>query len=160
MLQALSRYADWDIQLFIPLSYGEEDEEYKCEVAATAKDIFGTKAFILREFMPREKYLDFLEDIDIAVFANQFDHGMGNIRNLLAMGKKVYTSRGLVLRKEFASWGVTLYDFETVSETLMDEMPEELRLRNMRILAEKCSKAALIESWRSVFEYSIQPDAV
>ena len=44
--------------------------------------------------MPYSSYISFLGSIDIGIFNNNRQQGMGNITNLLYLGKKVYLSKG------------------------------------------------------------------
>lgn len=50
------------------------------------------------EFKENSEYLNFLAEIDIAIFAHERQQGMGNILTLLELGKKVY------LKKNTTSW--------------------------------------------------------
>ena len=60
VLQSLVKFKDENIQIFVPLSYG--DKEYAKEVILKGKEIFGDKFIPLTEFMPFEKYLEFLSE--------------------------------------------------------------------------------------------------
>ena len=119
ILEELTRFKDKNIRIFLPLSYGEK--KYSERVIEKGEKLFGEKFIPLTEFMPYEKYLEFLMNIDIAIFAHRRQQGMGNIINLLGLGKKVY------LRSDITPWGlfrdnnVKVYDVKDIQLDLIDD---------------------------------------
>jgi len=89
----LSKYKNENIEIYAPLSYGNKD--YGDRIEAAGKEIFGDKFIAMRDFMDRDKYMDFLGTVDIAVFAHDRQQAVGNIMPLLYLGKKVYISHNI-----------------------------------------------------------------
>ena len=87
-LKILSKFKNEKIKIICPLSYG--DRKYAEEIIRYGKSIFGEKFIPLTNFMPIEEYIKFLNTIDIGIFNNNRQQGLGNINSLLALGKKVY----------------------------------------------------------------------
>lgn len=86
ILHAIQELSSDDVMIYIPLSYG--DDIYADMVEQEAKNIFPGKVRTLRDFMPIEDYLAFLNTVDVAVFAHKRQQGLGNIISLVSMGKK------------------------------------------------------------------------
>lgn len=84
-INLIKKYSN--IKTFIPLSYG--DLEYAKEVEIYAKEHLDD-VVILESFMPFNEYMQMLACIDIAIFNQNRQQGMGNIFVLLALGKKIY----------------------------------------------------------------------
>lgn len=98
-LEALARllpYKDDDIKIFVPLSYGDQSHAEK--VIEQGKARFGDKLVPMTEFMPFDKYVEFLKSIDIAIFNHRRQQAMGNTISLLGMGKKVF------MRSDVSQW--------------------------------------------------------
>ena len=86
-LDALSRFANEDIKIYAPLSYG--DDAYRDEVISYGRELFGDKFVPVTEFMERSEYISFLTKISIGVFNYDRQQGLGNIHLLMRMGAKV-----------------------------------------------------------------------
>ena len=107
-LEKLRPFEGEDINIYCPLSYG--DATYGDKIAAAGKEMFGDKFFPLREFMPFEKYLELLKNIDVAVFNHHRQQGVGNITQLLGLGKKVYIKSDVTTWCMLKTLGVNIYD--------------------------------------------------
>ena len=118
MLGILEKYRDEDIKIYTPLSYGPKDHAYK--VKDEGEKIFGDKFVAMLDFMPYEKYLAFLGEIDVAIFNHKRQQAMGNTISLLGLGKKVY------MRSDVSQWGlfdkinVKIYDISNIELVLID----------------------------------------
>ena len=118
VLKQLTKYKEENIQIFAPISYG--NKEYAKEVILYGNDIFGDKFIPLTDFMPFEKYLEFLGTIDIAIFAHKRQQAMGNIISLLGMGKKVYMRSDITPWQLFDRIDVKVFDLNDISLDLID----------------------------------------
>lgn len=141
ILDSLSKYRDKNIQIFAPLSYG--DKVYAKKVEIYGQKIFGDKFIALTEFMPFEKYLKFLSQIDIAIFNHRRQQAFGNIISLVGMGKKVYLNSESTLNGLMAEYRLKVFDTMNISLNLLDE---QIKNNNITITKEIFSKEKLINS--------------
>ena len=149
VLKNLEKYKDEDIQIFAPLSYG--NQEYAKEVIAYGKDIFREKFIPLTEFMAFEKYLEFLGSIDIAIFAHKRQQAMGNTITLLGLGKKVYMRNDITPWQLFNDIDVKLYDINDIQIDLIDK---QIQKENQQKIKEYFSK----ENYLKQLEYLFKND--
>lgn len=130
--QKLRPYANEDIRIYCPLSYG--DNEYANEIEEVGSRIFGDKFIAIREFMPHEKYLDILAKIDIGIFNHSRQQAVGNISTLLGLGKAVFINRNVTTFSMLKSLGVEIFDIEDLAIPL-DFDTEKLAQRNIKIIS-------------------------
>lgn len=149
VFEKLSMNKTKDLMIYCPLSYGGTEVDYAKQVAKKGAALFGDRFVALTEFIPFAEYLTLLGNIDIAVFAHNRQQGMGNIINLLGLGKKVY------LRSDVTSWhlfdglGVKVFDFHMLDLT---EIDDRVQSENKIIVENFFSKAALLKQWQHVFQ--------
>jgi len=96
LFQKLIPYKDDLIEIYTPLAYG--NPQYAKKVITEGQKLFGDKFYPMTDFMDPQKYANFLNTIDIAVFAHNRQQAMGNTLSLIALGKKVY------LKNNLSSW--------------------------------------------------------
>ncbi|BAF72501.1 TDP-N-acetylfucosamine:lipid II N-acetylfucosaminyltransferase [Sulfurovum sp. NBC37-1] len=147
VLNELRKYKGENIKIFIPLSYG--NQEYAKEVIAKGKELFGDKFVALTEFMPFDKYLEFLGEIDIAIFAHKRQQAMGNTITLLGLGKKVYMRSDITPWKLFKDINVNIFDIENIELKLIAEKD---RLNNQKNIKEYFSRENYLNQLRNLFE--------
>lgn len=147
IFKKLEKYKNEDIVVYSPLSYGEKD--YAEEVSLLGKEIFGEKFKPILDFMPFEKYIEFLSDIDIAIFNHNRQQGMGNIITLLGMGKKVYMRSDITSWEMFGEIGVKVFDVE--DEIDLKPIDEKTRVNNIETIKSYFSKENLIKQWNDIF---------
>ncbi len=147
ILKKLEKYKDKDIKIFTPLSYS--DLEYAKEVIKKGEEIFGDKFIPLTEFMPFDKYLKFLGEIDIAIFAHKRQQAMGNTITLLGLGKKVYMRRDVTPWKLFEDIGVKIFDVNNITLDLIDE---KIKIDNQQKIKSYFSHKSYIKQLKSIFD--------
>ena len=114
------------------------------------KELFGKKFIPLTEFMPFEKYLEFLGSIDIAIFLHKRQQAMGNIITLIGLGKKVY------LRDDISTWNslneinLKVFSFNN-SDFSLELLRKEEIIENNLIVNRNYSESKLIEQWQKIF---------
>lgn len=140
VLDMLIKYKDNNIKIFVPLSYG--DEEYAKEVICYGRQLFGDKFVPLTDFMPFEKYLDFLSKIDIAVFPAKRQQAFGNIVTLLGFGKKVYIDKDSTLNIVFDECKVKVYHIDDFNLELLDVITAR---KNIEMVKKFFSEKKLVE---------------
>lgn len=84
----LKHYADKNIEIICPLSYGNND--YRQEVITEGKRIFGDKFIPILNYMSPEEYSELLNSVNIAVFNHNRQQGTGNIEILAYLEKKLF----------------------------------------------------------------------
>ncbi len=142
----LAKFKDENIRIYCPLSYG--DKKYAEEVILYGKKLFGEKFIPITEFMPLEKYLDFLGSMDIAIFPHNRQQAMGNIIKLLGMGKKVYLRKNTTHRELFEVLGIKIYDLDEIS---LEPMDEQVRSNNISKVKQYFSEEKLREQLDAIF---------
>lgn len=88
VFELLSRFRNDDIEVYVPLSYG--DEAYKTQVLESGKTLLGDIFYPIVDYMPKEDYMRFLSSIDVGIFNHDRQQALGNIYQLLASGAKLY----------------------------------------------------------------------
>lgn len=146
-LEKLQPYSSENLRIYCPLSYG--DNSYGDEVAKAGQAIFGEKFIPLRDFMPFERYIELLSDIDIAVFNHNRQQGLGNTTTLLGLGKKVYLRSDTTTWKTLIGMGLVLGDSQNLE---LRKLPPETSAANQAIIARRFSKSVLIDQFRSILE--------
>ena len=145
ILQRLSKYADEDIKIFIPLSYG--DENYAKEVIMKGKKMFGNKFKPMVDFMPFNEYLKFLGSIDIAIFAHKRQQAMGNTITLLGLGKKVYMRSDVTPWKFLQDIDIKVFDVEKMELNIISE---DVKSKNINKTKKYFSHKNLLNQWKRI----------
>ena len=146
----LSKFKDLNIKIYCPLSYG--DSIYAQKVVTRGKEIFDVKFLPLLDFMSLADYKSLLSKIDIAIFNNWRQQGMGNIITLLAMGKTIY------LRKEVTTWnllnekGFKVIDFSSFGD--LETLTYNERLYNSKLAYDVFSEKRLVEQYNRIFNFN------
>jgi hypothetical protein len=146
VLDKLKKYKDENIKIYVPLSYG--NQEYAQRVISYGKEVFEDKFVAFTEFMPFEKYLEFLGDIDIAIFAHKRQQAMGNTITLLGLGKKVYMRSDITPWNLFKNIDVKVFNVNDIEINLIDE---KIKKQNQQKIKEYFSKEQYIRQLRKLF---------
>jgi dTDP-N-acetylfucosamine:lipid II N-acetylfucosaminyltransferase len=143
----LSKIGLKDSKIIVPLSYG--DPEYRDKILKIGKEIFGNNFYPLLDFIPYEDYLNILYNIDIALFAHNRQQGIGNLIQLLGLGKKVYLNPETSQWKLCQNLGIKVYDINRDIDLTMNS--EELE-NNKSIVKEVFSFKNLKAQLREIFD--------
>lgn len=146
VLNLLKDCKDQNFCIYMPLAYGDED--YAKVIADQGREMFGSRFVPMHDFMSYDKYLEFLADIDIAIFHHKRQQGMGNIINLLGAGKKVYVRRGTSSEVALQNLGLTTHTLESFSFELDSDVD---RRKNARLVREYFSEDNLIRQLYNIF---------
>lgn len=149
--EMLSKYSG-KIEVFCPLSY-PNNQEYIKSVTDLGKRYFNDDFYPMTDFMRYEEYVEFLNTVDIGIFNNSRQQGMGNITNLLYLGKKVYLSSDNTIGKSYHL--PEYYIFETndiQKEGFLYPLKEEERENNRENIKYKFSDENFYNEWRTVFD--------
>ena len=148
-IDALVRFADHDMRVYVPLSYGNNN--YRDSVIAYGREKLGDKFVPMVDFMPHEDYYKFLATIDVAVFAHDRQQAIGNIMPLLYAGKKVY------IRSDISTWdclvgeyGLKMFDYLKLSDEDFDSFaanPTDVK-EQQALINEMTDEAKYVEAYR------------
>ncbi len=103
--------------VYCPLSYGSMEHARK--IKDLGRKMLGERFNPIENFMQIDEYKSFLQSIDIAIFNHKRQEAMGNIINLLGMGKKIYIST-----MNYSLWNLcrklklNIYDLHELGHTL------------------------------------------
>lgn len=151
IIDLLSKFKDEKIKIYAVLSYG--DKIYGQEVNEYGRKVFGNKFIGIFNFMSRDKYWEYLKDIDILVFNHQRQQGLGNIMMLSFFEKKIY------IRDDISSWNYLVRDIElklnSVSK-IKDESFKEFIQNNAygnkeKLLKTRYSNEYRKKLWENIF---------
>jgi dTDP-N-acetylfucosamine:lipid II N-acetylfucosaminyltransferase len=151
VLDLLIKFRNEDIKLFLPLSYGDRD--YAKKVVKHGEKLYGEKINFLLEFMTPKEYAEYLATIDIAIFANQRQQGLGNIYAFAYLGKKIY------IRSDVSTWDylkdnlrLDIYNYLDINTfNFMDfVVPCDFK-RNKENIMKVIDEENLIKVWNEIF---------
>ncbi|WLR55469.1 TDP-N-acetylfucosamine:lipid II N-acetylfucosaminyltransferase [Mesobacillus subterraneus] len=150
-LRKIVKFRDENIQIFVPLSYG--DKTYQEQVIREGKKLFGHKFKALTEFLPPEEYSAYLNEIDIAIFNNDRQQALGNIYALLYLNKKVYIRSDTAMWEHFKEkFDIDMNDFLSVDNINFDDFTKRAN-NDLKIKISKVfDKDYLVDIWKVIFE--------
>ncbi|MFA5583984.1 MAG: TDP-N-acetylfucosamine:lipid II N-acetylfucosaminyltransferase [Bacteriovoracaceae bacterium] len=135
------------IELIVPLSYG--NEKYRKEIIKTGKEMFGEDFVPLTEFMPIQDYYKMLSKIDNVVFNHDRQQGMGNLIQLLGLGKKLFLDSSTPQFKLFQRLGVKVFDIQNMDINPLDN---EIKNNNHKIISSYFSTENFRNQLSKIFE--------
>lgn len=147
VFEKLKKYKNENIKVFVPLGYGSKENAQK--IIQKGYEIFGDKFIPLEDFMPFDKYVEFLSQIDIAIFANEKQQAMGNIISLLGLGKKVYMKNDITPWQLFDDINVKVFDLDDVQ---IDLINEKTKIKNQQRIKEYFSEEKYFNQLKYIFE--------
>lgn len=151
VLNSLLPYKDKNIKIYIPLSYGDKKNALKTE--EYAKELYGEKAVVLKEWMSIEEYDDILKQMDIAIFHTTRQIGLGNINKLMHMRKKIFIYHDSVMYKYYMANNAKVYDSATIGNiTFFEFVSNERNDSGVKFIKEwLIDKDKRIEQWENIF---------
>lgn len=153
ILNQLSRYADQNIQVYCPLSYGSE--EYRIHITEIGKELFGDKFIPLIELMPYEEYYRLLNDCAIGLFNNDRQQAMGNILIMFEQGSKVFIRSDTPMWDLFKKQGYIFYNISDVGDLSWEKMidfDEDKKKTNTQICIKRNSLDEIKKVWDVIYE--------
>ena len=154
-LDWLSRYCNQDIEVVCPLGYGGT-EKYREDVVEAGQQALGQKFRPVLEMLPREKYIELLDTIDIILFNHRRQQGLFALLYLLAHGKKAYVRHDATTFSMLHDYGIVVKDscslpdesFAQFSKQLSPGINEE----NSQRCKERFSPETAVAEWKRLFE--------
>lgn len=149
VLHALEKFKDEDIVVSLVLSYGVH--EYIEEVITLARGIFGSKVEVIGEQLPYEEYVEFLREVDIAVFDYSTQSALGNVYLLLSLGKTLYLHETGVVKSGLLVEGVATRNASDISRMTFEEFasPIESLQLGRQFGRRMLDGSAIVAKWNS-----------
>ena len=142
--QLLSKKDDYS--LYMPLSYGiNENIE---EIKRKGSDLFREKFVPILKLLSLSDYRNYLSEINMAIFPQKRQQGMGNITYLLANGSTVYLHPEANHSVYFKKLGIIIGSTE---EIVLQPISKAESTSNRRIMAEVFSKETLKKQLLDLF---------
>jgi len=153
VLEVLEKFKTKKIKIFIPLSYG--DMEYADFVEKRALELFGEKVVCMRGFLKRDEYLQFLENVDIAIFNTFRQIGLGNIHPLLFMGKKIFLPENSIMYKFFRSRDINIKNYNEIKKMDFNQFTQPINMEKAKeYIQEYVDFEKRKKMWEKVFNES------
>lgn len=155
-IEELKSFAEEDLKLYIPLTYGFKGfEEYREKVIQTAVGIFGKdKVVPITESMDGEAYSDFISEMDIGIFFNDRQQAMGNIAIALASGVKIYIRNDTTMWANYEGRGFQVENAFNLSketfETFRTYTPD-VKKKNMALIRKYTDINLIRDKWKLLF---------
>jgi dTDP-N-acetylfucosamine:lipid II N-acetylfucosaminyltransferase len=152
VLNALHRFKNENIKIYIPLSYG--NIEYGNQVQRYAESLFEDKAVCIRQMMSKSDYMKFLSMIDIAIFNTPRQIGLGNLGPLLYMGKKIFMPADTIMYNYYKFKDINICDYNQINYISFDMFIEPVCMQKAKQYYKWSPENRLkkIEMWEKVFD--------
>ena len=145
------------ITLYLPLSYGNDQltkkVTYKDALTSYIKQKFVSKVVVLSKIMPNNYYTKYLSMIDVAIFNAPRHNALGNILQLLYMGKKVYLSSKSPLLDYLCKKGLRVHTVDELKNITYDELIKmDDNSEAPIIIKDMFSVDVMLKRWQDIFE--------
>jgi hypothetical protein len=145
----LSRFADKNIKIFLPLCYG--DKPYAKKITELAHQLFGEKAICQLEVMPCDDYIRQLKSIDIFILNSKRQIALGNLHPMMLMQKKIVLPSDSVLYNYYLKTYTPIFPYESISECSFDELVKDVDMRLARKNLIEYISSNSVELWNNIF---------
>ena len=152
-LKSLDKFKT-NIEVYCPLSYGG-NKNYVNSVIEQGEKIFGENFHPVLEMMPSNKYLEFLNDMDIIILPSLRQIGTLNIITSLLLKKKVYLSKdGMVFNHYKEMLDIEFYPYEDIPSLNFDDFVENKnKEKNYEKTKFFISNEGVYTYWKPLFDY-------
>lgn len=158
VLDFLKKWAEDDIEIVAPLSYG--DSSYGDEIEEMGKAYFGNKFNAIRTFMSRGEYFSLLNEMDVVIFNHDRQQALGNIVALLSLGKKLYLRNSTTMWETLVDdMGFEIFTIEELKESTLNDlknMDNDIIRKNEAIARKHYDLQERVKEWEAVFSYDIK----
>lgn len=124
MAKKLEKYIDENIELVVPLSYG--DSKYIESIKPYFEQNWGQKAVLVESFMPYSEYAELLASIDVIILPLSVSYALGNVSLGLLFGKKLYLNGNGIIHKALSVYGVPHECIDSIDGASFDEFSKPL----------------------------------
>ena len=154
IFKELYKYRNEKLKIYVPLSYG--NVQYAQQVKKEGEKLFGSKFVAMEEYLNLEKYYEFQEGIDVAIFGMERQQALGNIQSHLFKGNTVYLRKTSVGAHFFENTiGCKIRYIENIKDIEFEEFScfgEAEKIYNIEKMKEYYSIGKIIRQWQEIFE--------
>lgn len=152
-LKKLSKYKNEDMQIYLVLSYGADEERIR-KLTALANQLFSKgQVTIITEMMDREEYRAFLSKQDVAIFPFLHQSALSNTQMMAFMGTKLYLDPRGVLAKGFRAGGVKSYDCRKIGKVPFSKFREYNEVPSVDApLFSRDNYSNAVEAWKEILQ--------
>lgn len=151
VFRKLEHLKDEPIEIFCPLSYGEDG----CaeEIKQAGKNMFGDKFHPITDWMELHEYKKFLASCHVGIFNNNRQQAMGNIFTMLQLCRKLYLKSNTSMYESYVNRGFVVHEVDELDTITLDELKNfSEKENNMRIAEEWTYMNNTVNEWKSVFD--------
>ncbi len=149
VFKELVKKSNYSFKIICPLSYG--DPSYAESVIKEGKLFFGDNFIPLTKIISLEDYSKILSTVDIAIFNyKEGQKAMGNIVNLIGLGKKVYIGENAAPKFFFKDKGITIFDFNQFN---LEPISQFIAENNKNKIRSYFSKQNIVNQWNRILEF-------
>lgn len=148
VLDSLKRFSNENIQILLPLCYG--DNEYGKKIAEYAKHIFGDKVIVQSEVVAYQEYMQTLKSVDIFILNSKRQIALGNFFPMMMMEKKIILPTESVLYDYYGK-EVPFFPYEKLKDCGFDELVQDVDMSLARKIILDYKNILPVEAWRDVF---------
>jgi dTDP-N-acetylfucosamine:lipid II N-acetylfucosaminyltransferase len=153
LLDALSKFKNEDIEVYVPLSYASTDQDYIDRVCELGSRLFGSKFIPLTDYMDKLEYTKLLHTMSMGVFYQNRQQGGYNMLQLLMSGAKLYLNPQSATAKHFKETGITTFDSKKITKLSFDHffaLSDEIATDNRKTLKHECSLEYNDAQWSKI----------
>jgi len=141
-----------NVDFYVPLNYG--DLGYRDTVIGWGSKIIGSNFKPIVDYIDYDEYIEFLKTIDTAIFYHDRQQAMGNIIQLLALGKKVYIRSDTTHFKSLKEKGFVIIDAYSTLDSIAIPLSKEDQNNNISLAKKVFSEETIVKQWEVVFSES------
>lgn len=152
ILNMLTQFRYENIRIYLVISTGV-DNLYKKNVEVYSKKLFGKKAIPIKSKMPLEKYIQFLWKMDIAIFDFKQQAALGNIMNLLYMGKKIFLPSDNIMYAFLKKQGVYIFDTNSIANLDFENFVDMSQIKEKpKYILQRTDPVKNLKKWDYIFK--------
>jgi hypothetical protein len=134
-IEYLSKLNLKDINVFSPLSYNINDENYIQSVIDVGQQKLGDHFNPVKKLMPIDEYVDFLRKMDMIILPSLKQNGLFNIYILLYLGKKIFVPEKSNIYISLTKLGLQVETLDSINNySVTTEYDKDIQRKNKQII--------------------------
>lgn len=160
LIELVKKFKQEDIKFVFPLNYGVYGingqyggKPYLNAVIKYARGVLGDdKTIIISKPIPFDRYIRFLWNIDIAIFDFDRPCGLGTLRILMLMGKKIFLPAGSPYYDYLTAQGLPIYDTRSILDMSYEEFAAPAVYTDKSWVYSYMNNDDVIQHWLDMFQ--------